>query len=517
LVCLTKERNQDLQSAIPGEEPSVDVFVHDLEELENALRTSRLSNEGLSLLVERSRTELAASADRLANLEQGKYKLMLELGQEMNARTFTEGMCVDLHSRLLISDFNQKNAESTLQILTEKSNGVERKLKESLDVHKQEINKLDEQLAAKNVLSNNMKNEYYTRIKYLKTLFRERSKQTKKEKEQLENTIKKQESERDTIETLKQRIDEMTTTIKERSVASSALSNEKESAEKEIVELRKELTEKDANINLLEGRVQLLEESSDEAANLNELNNHLDRENQSLKKEVECLNSNVTELELKNKEETEKAKNLQTSLNTQIDGHTTRIASLEENILRERDSLMSKYKVEKSKLEETITTLRTKNDQANEKLVEKELIITSQETQSHITNAKMIEIEKSLTQRNTELGLKNQKTEDLENSIRELEISLQKTKDVSVAKDTLMEQHIIEKDELSKKSGELESKNTELRISLNDLQIARENDGITWNALMEKKNGEISQLKTFDADLKEKTKNLERKEQGIFN
>jgi hypothetical protein len=59
-------------------------------ELQNALRTFRLSADGLSLLVERTKAALDVSNARVTMLQEN-------IAQEANARLFAEGSAVDLN------------------------------------------------------------------------------------------------------------------------------------------------------------------------------------------------------------------------------------------------------------------------------------------------------------------------------------------------------------------------------------------------------------------------------------
>ena len=74
---------------------------NEIVELQNSLRTLRLSAGGLSLLLESTRADLDVSKARVTKLEEN-------IAREANARLFAEGNAVDLNSLLLISDFNLK-------------------------------------------------------------------------------------------------------------------------------------------------------------------------------------------------------------------------------------------------------------------------------------------------------------------------------------------------------------------------------------------------------------------------
>ena len=123
-------------------------------ELQNSLRTSRISNDCLSLLLERTRAELDFSNVRVTTLEEN-------VTREANARLFAEGSAVDLNSLLLISDFNLNVVQDQYQeacirnselISQAEERGTEiRLLRQDLDNSKAEMleqtNMLKEKLA----------------------------------------------------------------------------------------------------------------------------------------------------------------------------------------------------------------------------------------------------------------------------------------------------------------------------------------------------------------------------------
>jgi ankyrin repeat protein len=74
---------------------------NEIVELQNSLRSFRLSADGLSLLLERTRADLDVSEARVTTREEN-------IAREANARLFAERNSVDLNSLLLISDFNLK-------------------------------------------------------------------------------------------------------------------------------------------------------------------------------------------------------------------------------------------------------------------------------------------------------------------------------------------------------------------------------------------------------------------------
>lgn len=89
--------------------------IDEIEDLQNSLRTFRLSNERLSLLLDKNRVELAKKATIVARLEQGIFELTLEIVQKENAQLYSEGKAIDLTSQLLIFEFNQSRSSEQIQ------------------------------------------------------------------------------------------------------------------------------------------------------------------------------------------------------------------------------------------------------------------------------------------------------------------------------------------------------------------------------------------------------------------
>jgi hypothetical protein len=73
-----------------------------VEALRTSLRTLRLSNDGLSLLLERNQAELAESRARITHLEEHLANFTHEMAQEVSSRLLAEGIAVDLNSQLII-------------------------------------------------------------------------------------------------------------------------------------------------------------------------------------------------------------------------------------------------------------------------------------------------------------------------------------------------------------------------------------------------------------------------------
>jgi hypothetical protein len=95
------------------------------------LRTCRLSNVGLDLLVERTQADLAATNARVASLENAAADSDIQIANEANARILAEGFAIDFHSQLLIADFNRIHLQSqnnelqhSVQQLTNSSNQI---------------------------------------------------------------------------------------------------------------------------------------------------------------------------------------------------------------------------------------------------------------------------------------------------------------------------------------------------------------------------------------------------------
>jgi hypothetical protein len=88
---------------IPAEVPNN----NDLEELQNSIRTFRLSNDGLSLLLERSQAEIVTANTRVTHLEEFSNELTLRLGN-----------AVDLNSQLLVSEFERMSQRQEIHFYT---------------------------------------------------------------------------------------------------------------------------------------------------------------------------------------------------------------------------------------------------------------------------------------------------------------------------------------------------------------------------------------------------------------
>jgi chromosome segregation ATPase len=86
----------------------------ELAELQNSLRTFRLSNDGMSLLLERTQSELAAANVRIAFLEQTATNSTLEMTEAINNRLLAEGTAIDLNSQLLVSEFTRVHLQDVL-------------------------------------------------------------------------------------------------------------------------------------------------------------------------------------------------------------------------------------------------------------------------------------------------------------------------------------------------------------------------------------------------------------------
>lgn len=83
------------------------IIPDDVEELQNSLRTFRLSIDGLSLLLERSQTELVTANARVTHLEEFSNELTLRLGN-----------AVDLNSQLLVSEFERMSQRQEIHLYT---------------------------------------------------------------------------------------------------------------------------------------------------------------------------------------------------------------------------------------------------------------------------------------------------------------------------------------------------------------------------------------------------------------
>ena len=83
------------------------IIPDDVEELQNSIRTFRLSIDGLSLLLERSQTELVTANARVTHLEEFSNELTLRLGN-----------AVDLNSQLLVSEFERMSQRQEIHLYT---------------------------------------------------------------------------------------------------------------------------------------------------------------------------------------------------------------------------------------------------------------------------------------------------------------------------------------------------------------------------------------------------------------
>lgn len=83
------------------------IIPDDVEELQNSLRTFRLSIDGLSLLLEWSQTELVTANARVTHLEEFSNELTLRLGN-----------AVDLNSQLLVSEFERMSQRQEIHLYT---------------------------------------------------------------------------------------------------------------------------------------------------------------------------------------------------------------------------------------------------------------------------------------------------------------------------------------------------------------------------------------------------------------
>jgi len=89
------------------------IIPDDVEELQNSLRTFRLSIDGLSLLLERSQTELVTANARVTHLEEFSNELTLRLGN-----------AVDLNSQLLVSEFERMSQRQEIHLYQQDSRVV---------------------------------------------------------------------------------------------------------------------------------------------------------------------------------------------------------------------------------------------------------------------------------------------------------------------------------------------------------------------------------------------------------
>jgi hypothetical protein len=149
-----------------------------MEELENSMRTFRLSNVGLSLLVERTQDDLAASNARVTFLERAITENAIQIANEVNARVLAEGIATDIHSQLLIAEFHQVHLQNrnnelqeSVQQLTNSNTQTEKQgLTALLDETKSQLIFTQEKAAADKIISDTTIAELRTQIKKLEDM-----------------------------------------------------------------------------------------------------------------------------------------------------------------------------------------------------------------------------------------------------------------------------------------------------------------------------------------------------------
>jgi hypothetical protein len=136
----------------------------EIEQLRNSLRTFRLSNDGLSMFLERTQNEVEISNARVTQLEHRDIQLIIEYEQEVNLRLLAEGRSVDMNSRHLVSEFDlrqkiqlQAESISVKDTLIQALTNEKLQLQQIIDEQQLSLNAKDEEYARLNITNVELK------------------------------------------------------------------------------------------------------------------------------------------------------------------------------------------------------------------------------------------------------------------------------------------------------------------------------------------------------------------------
>lgn len=240
----------------------------ELAELQNSLRTFRLSNDGMSLLLERTQSELAAANVRIAFLEQTATNSTLEMTEAINTRLLAEGTAIDLNSQLLVSEFNRVHLQDVLNHSVATMSNQRTQIIAENEAYLKELSNRDAELQTLKVSLETAKNECHelsnqkqtveSELKHLHHLLQEKGTQESKQ-EEIRRVIEQELADvksqlaitqsdlEDTRKKAQQSLDKLKLDLDVTSQDAYATQRLKANAEAQLEEIREELEKSEEN------------------------------------------------------------------------------------------------------------------------------------------------------------------------------------------------------------------------------------------------------------------------------